>query len=241
MLTIPVFEYIASFVVFGIAYILCATLTGYMQTWLLDKIGDSTAHKAGYLTFNPLVHTTIVNLALCAFFGLPWYTSPPVNAYAFTGRLRHIKALGTYSIVILVLSVLTLVFFTGAISLTTPVEATAIVVKFLNKDLLRPLPFAAILNYLHGYSRMTSAGVFLLSCLASIALIMSAISFVNGVFNYISYMRIERQGYYDETNELLLSFGPFILFYFFAGPIISTLFKINIVGALKLAGYLGLA
>jgi len=89
------------------AYFPTVTISGYFQAWLAAKLGDDTAQKLGFQTFDPLVHVSFIGLALLVYsqlvsgLGVGWGRRIPLNPSNIIGSLRDIR--------------LILLFFSGAI------------------------------------------------------------------------------------------------------------------------------
>lgn len=70
-----------------LAYVVIVTFIGYYRAWIANKMGDSTAVEAGFLTLNPIRHIDIKGL-LCLFvFRFGWGQSQPHNPTKIIGNL----------------------------------------------------------------------------------------------------------------------------------------------------------
>ncbi|HJM68513.1 MAG TPA: hypothetical protein QGF02_01070 [Candidatus Babeliales bacterium] len=89
------------------AYFPTVTISGYFQAMFAAKLGDDTAQKQGFQTFDPLMHVSLFGLGLLVYsqlvsgLGVGWGRRIPLNPSNIFGSFRDLR--------------LILLFFSGAI------------------------------------------------------------------------------------------------------------------------------
>lgn len=88
MLSLRIIESIISFLTLTIAYVIGSTTAGYFQAWVAKKMGDNTAAREGFLTWNPVVHSDPIGAFFLLYLGIGWSKSVPINPANIKGPWR---------------------------------------------------------------------------------------------------------------------------------------------------------
>jgi len=86
-------QYLITFLIRLIAYVLLLPPVGYFRAWVAKKMGDTLAEERGYLTLNPFVHVPIIGVVLLFIFGLGVINLTPINpaSSAYNPPWRRLK------------------------------------------------------------------------------------------------------------------------------------------------------
>lgn len=114
------------------AYFLTLSLGGYFQALIITGIGDDTPNKFGFLTFNPLVHFSMIGFFAFLFSGYGWGKQMPTNPYGVCGPNRMGKIAILFFVAPIVYLVLTIAALTllillgGAYTVSTTMQVMGI-------------------------------------------------------------------------------------------------------------------
>lgn len=184
-------------------------LLGFFRAWVAKKMGDSTPEMLGFLTLDPFMHTDMAGLIfLCLpFFGVGWGAAIPIYLSNIDGRYPNLKrACALFSDA-----------FLSFVIATATVTGMVMLGYSYNQVLLAgnqaPSPVVAFFG--------------LLTATLRLSMFLMIISFVNNLATFIVWLLSRRTSFYNPHLQMLLIFGPLVMYLFF-GQYLFQLFFLGV-------------
>lgn len=228
MLSIKSAEFFITTITFLLAYVLMVTIAGSFRAWVSEKMGDSSAADAGFLTLNPMQHVDAFGLAALFLFRFGWGAQMPVSPSSIVARttfVRWVKLCLAYWSDMLAHIVLALV------------SMTALLVMFGQSviGISASMMFSGELSHMlfaQAFPEHSSLTISLaLVCVASIYLnvFLAVFNFVfRGLELFMIYL-IERSPHYAQYNNIATVLLYALIVSIFVTPQLRVLFVIFIV------------
>jgi len=96
MILLHTIELLIGAITFFISYLGVITFSNYFRTWVADKMGDDTAVRLGYLTFNPFFHFDPIGTLFLFFFYFGWGRMAPICSANIVRPYRNFKLIAAY-------------------------------------------------------------------------------------------------------------------------------------------------
>lgn len=93
-----------------LAYIIIVTTKGVFAAWVAKRMGDPTAAKEGYLSWNPIVHVDVVGAICLLLLGLGWGKTIPIDHRNIPNRAKLTFAYLAGSIAYMLIAIVALTF-----------------------------------------------------------------------------------------------------------------------------------
>jgi len=184
------------------AYFLLVTIAGTFKAWVAKMVGDDTPEQMGFLTFNPLVHTSPIGFAFLLIFKFGWGKHIPINPYNITGRFRAFKLMMAYlsdsfaNFAMAVASLLFLFIYFGP----------KVLAVFFYKSFASLFPEAS--------SFAISLGL-IVSALIYLNIILASLNFIISGFSFILTMFSDRFTIFGRYRDIIIILIPMFAILFF--------------------------
>ena len=246
MINVAVAEALFALILLVMAYFISHTINGALQAFIIDKLGDSTAKKEGYMSLMPFNHFDTFGFLALILLGIGWLQTVPIDPYSFIGKLRYLRLLLAFatealvSILLATTSLFLAVYFFGY-TLTHLLVYTLFM--YYSKISLIFFSKAATLNisalFSESDSSLAIAIAFLLVSLVYLNIVIATISTIYNAFRYFLVVGFE-QGYsYIEYADYLAILGPFLVVFVFGELLLRYLLMLTDWGAGQIAFLFG--
>lgn len=217
MLSLKSAELFIALLNFFVAYLIVVTFGGYFSAWVAQKMGDSSAADAGFLTVNPLQHVDIFGLLAFFFIGIGWDKHMPVDPLSIYGKndaIRWIKICIAY------LSRSFAHLFAGTVAMTILFirYGAGAMRLILESMMLRPIsPEKVALLYPEHSSFSITLGLVLVS-IVHVSVIFAVFDFLLNIFAVVMAYIIERNPSYAQYYNMFTIFLYLIVLIIFIIP-----------------------
>jgi hypothetical protein len=205
MLSLKSAELAIAMLTFFLAYLVVVTIAGSVSAWVAQKMGDSSAADAGFLTLNPFQHIDLLGLMFFFMLGIGWDKHMPIDPtsiYARSNVVRWIKICVAYwarsfahfTVGTIAMALLFLQFGSGAIRL---------VLESMTMRLISPEKFGLL--YPEHSSLMISIGLVLVS-IVHISLLFAVFDFLLNAFAVVMAFLIEKSPEYAQYYNMVTIF-----------------------------------
>jgi hypothetical protein len=236
MILLHTIELLIGAITFFISYLGVITFSNYFRTWVADKMGDDTAVRLGYLTFNPFFHFDPIGTLFLFFFYFGWGRMAPICSANIVRPYRNFKLIAAY-------------FSNTAANLFLSVVGILMLLAIFDIRII------AVMRYMlltYNISHMSIANMYphISSTLVSLGFVIFSFVYINvalGVLEFIinlsSYLLVlisDRDDTY--SNSFFVNFGLPIIFILFFSDILRR-FSVDIITyvGLSIASICGIA
>ncbi len=225
-------EWIVTLALFVCVYLLSVTIIGYVQAWVVTKLGDSTPETAGFLTLNPLVHINAFGFILLLLVHLGWGKPVPINPSNIQGRWRFARVLFAFMCGTLLSIVMALLVLVLAVLLYGTAPTISLLAKIFSSDnvLLR----SSTMIYSEYSSLSILFGLFLLA-FVFFNVFMAVFDLIFNFFRFAFAWGVEKDYKYIEYSEYITILAPMLIIFFFADRLRYCLLLFIIWAACKIA------
>lgn len=238
---------LTNIITFLMVYLFSAAITGAFRAWVAEKMGDSTAVDAGFLTLNPLVHIDIMGLIFLMLLKFGWSRMVPINPYNIDGSFALVGARTGWRIPKLILA-----YFSNAIAyfFIALVALVVLVALFGQKFLVfaHTMLFREhCLSHLiiaHAFPHLSSLTVAIGFVLVSLVYLCIIIGVLDGIINccQLAMVLIVDHTTVDiAENSLMLFIVPMVLILFFGASLRYIVSALMFYSGLIISQLLGLA
>lgn len=238
MLTIQTATFLATFIIYLIAYFITVPAGGALRAWVAKKCGDNTPEDLGFLTLNPMAHFDTAGFVMIFlsymffrhFFG--WGAFVPINPFNFTGKWGRLRLFFT--------SIADVIGYLFSAFIWT----TVLILVFDNK--MADVVYVSIIrhaNIHHSYllkeypqmPHLIIIGAMILIATIVLSVILSLVYLIRNMFMLIPMMKLRNHDY-DINNNLLVSFFiPALCIIFFMPPLLTLVTTLLVNSALSCA------
>ena len=229
MLNVQTASLIVNLLTFFLAYLVAVTISGSFRAWVAKKMGDPTAESLGFLTLNPGAHIDPIGLMVLFIFYFGWGRYVPINPLFISRPHRSFKLAAAY---------LADVFAHMSMAI---IGIFMLVVVFGREVLFTTTSMLLGLRMSHLYLASAHPGAS--SFMVSVAFVIVALVYLNVVLGILYFIRnmcslgivmlLEHSPAHQEHANFALFILPFIIIWFFFGPLL--VFAVNFI---SVAGYL---
>lgn len=248
MITLALAEFLFALILLVVAYFFSHTINGTLQSYFIDKLGDSTAKDAGYLSLNPLNHLDTFGFLALIFLGIGWLQTVPIDPYAFTGQLRYLRLFFAFmaeSLISIVIASVTLFFSVFMYGYAITTKLIYKLFMYYSKFFLFLFSSSAQLNiasvFPDHHSNVSIVLAFFLVSLVYLNILIATISSIFNGFRYFLVVGFERGFSYMEYADYLAILGPFLVVYVFGDRLVFSLLQVSQWGAGLIAMLFGVA
>lgn len=247
MINLAFAEFVFALILLVTAYFISHTINGFLQAYIINKLGDSTAKDGGYMSLNPLDHIDTFGFLALIFLGIGWLQTVPIDPYAFTGSMRYFRlflAFATEAFIALIVATVSL--FIAVYAYGYPLTSLLVLKMFMyySKFFLFFFSSSAQLNiasmFAQNHSTLAVVIAFLLVSMVYLNILIATISSIFNLFRYFLVVGFE-QGYtYMDYADYLAILGPFLVVYVFGDHLVHYLLQLTEWGACNIACLFGI-
>lgn len=237
MSSVDILSFVATAVILGLAYIVVCTLNGFLQTWLIDKLGDPTSKKLGYLTLNPEIHIDLIGFLFCIFFVIGWHMPVPINGQEIKGFLRWPRVVAAYlasTVCALMIALVTLVSSIALFGYSATYRFLSIALKTQTLDLEH------IVHVFEGYSSLVLLIGLLVASSIVLNLYIAVLNFIYNMVRFVLFIGTEKSYAYADHSENILTYGSLIALFIFREFFAQLFFMIIVRAAYYVTYFLGI-
>lgn len=204
------------------AYALSATINHVIQTMVAMLLGDKTAEREGWLTFNPVEHIDPIGIIVLLFTNFVWVSRVPFNAAFVKSPFRTAKIALFYltqpfvSILLAVTTLTLLVIWFGPAAL-----GPAFALFFYSASTISLADFAQLYPT---HSSLSILGGLFLMAFVVYNLLIATISIITNTLRLI-VVRLQEEGYLQEHMYTNLWFITFLIIFVASAPLYSFLLQ----------------
>lgn len=241
MINLAVAEFLFALILLIVAYFISHTINGYIQAYVISRLGDRTAQDAGLMTLNPFKHVDLFGFLALIFLGIGWLQTVPIDPAAFYGRYKYLRLLIAYAM-------------EAIVSICIAVISLYFAVLFFGYEVTEKLIFKLFSYYSKSFmiffssshlniadlftahqSALGIAAAFLLVSLVYLNILIATISIIFNAFRYALVVGFERGYAYIEYADYLSFFGPFLVVFVFGDRLVYYLVRLTEWAAFKIA------
>ena len=239
-------EFLFALIVLFTAYFISHTINGYLQSWIISKLGDDTAKEVGYMSLNPWMHIDLFGILALVFLGIGWLQTVPIDPYAFIGSWRYLRLLLAYfteSFISIGIASIALFFNVYMFGYYLTNHLIVKLFNYYSNFFLVLFKGGPHLNLASLFTQQQSpasiAIALLLVTLVYFNILVATISIIFNTFRYALVVGFERGYSYIEYAEFVSLLGPFLAVYVLGNWLISYLLTITSVVAYNIAHLVG--